>query len=70
MNVETFKKGITYLRHYGNRSVENILFYGGKMAGRLIFPFILLFDKTGKNESYYPECKLKSKVYTEAWRKG
>ncbi len=57
MNIGTFKKGITYLRHYGYRSVDNILFYGGKLVGRIIFPVLLLLEKERSKVSYYPEYK-------------
>ena len=61
MDINNLKNGITYLRHYSHRSVEFILLYGGKMAGRFIFPLMLILGKEGDRTSYYPECELKSK---------
>jgi hypothetical protein len=61
MDINNLKNGITFLRHYGNRSVEFILLHGGKMAGRFIFPVLLILGKEGDRTSYYPECELKSK---------
>jgi hypothetical protein len=62
MDIHSLKNGITYLRYYGNRSVENILYYGGKIAGRFIFPILLILGKEGSRESNYPESELKSKT--------
>ncbi len=62
MNINTLKKIITYLRFYGIYFVEYILFFGGKIVGRIIFPFVLVFSKVGKGKSYYSECELKSKT--------
>jgi len=62
MKIVTLKKGITYLRYYGVYSVENTLLFGGKILGRFIFPFVLLFGNLGYHESYYSECRLKSKI--------
>jgi putative polysaccharide biosynthesis protein len=62
MKTNTLKKGITYLRYYGIYSVENILFYGGKMVGRIVFPFFLFTGKVGNDETYYSECELKSRT--------
>lgn len=62
MNINTLKKGVSYLRYYGIYFGDNFLLYGGKMVGRFIFPFLLLFDKGVIKKSYYPECDLKSKT--------
>jgi putative polysaccharide biosynthesis protein len=62
MRINTLKKGITYLRYYGIYSVENILFYGGKMVGRVIFPFMLIFGKRKNKESCFSQCELKNHV--------
>ena len=62
MDINNLKNGITFLRHYGNRSVEFVLLHGGKMAGRFIFPVLLILGKEGNRDSYYPECELKSKT--------
>ncbi len=61
MDIHDLKSGITNLRYYGNRSVENTLFYGGKIAGRFIFPVLLILGKEGNRESNYPESELKNK---------
>jgi len=70
MNINTLKKRVSYLRYYGIYFVDNFLLYGGKMVGRFIFPFLLLFDKGVIKKSYYPECDLKSKTrifYEQLW---
>lgn len=41
---------------------DNLLFYGGKIIGRFIFPFVIIlnYKQHVKHISYYPECELKS----------
>lgn len=62
MNVDFLKNGVSYIRYYSLHLVENTLLYGGKLAGRLIFPFMLIWRFNPGKETYWPEYKLKSKV--------
>lgn len=63
MNVNFLKSVVTKLEYYGVKLLEKSLFYGGKVVGRFIFPLILIknFKQYVLYQSYYPECKLKSK---------
>lgn len=63
MYVDVLKNGISFLRYYGILAVENTLFYGGKLAGRFIFPLILIRTFNPGKQTYYPECELKSKIH-------
>ena len=40
------------------------MFYGGKIIGRFIFPFVIIlnYKKYIRHLSYYPECELKSEL--------
>ena len=64
MNIELLKNIITRLGYYSTIFQDNLLFYGGKIIGRFIFPFVIIlnYKKYIRHLSYYPECELKSEL--------
>ena len=63
MSVNSLKSGVAKLNFHGTKLLDNCILYGGKIVGRIIFPFQLIIN-SGQNishKSYYPECDLKNK---------
>lgn len=69
MNIISLKSGVAGLHFYGIKFLDNFIFYGGKLAGRIIFPIQLISnsEQNISHQSYFPECDLKSKfrIFTE-----
>ena len=63
MSIGALKSGIAKLQFYGLEFLDNCIFYGGKLAGRFIFPVLLIKDSQFylNQKSYFPECQRKSK---------
>lgn len=63
MSVNFFKSGVAKIKFYSINFIEEFILYVGKIAGRIIFPFLLTIKtkKNVTNESYFSECKRKSK---------
>ncbi|WP_319502700.1 sugar-transfer associated ATP-grasp domain-containing protein [uncultured Draconibacterium sp.] len=64
MNISSLKKGVSLMYFYGLSFLDRCIYHGGKTAGRLIFPVVLIqnWKLYVKNQSYYPECKLKGEL--------
>lgn len=65
MRTRSIKLGVARIHYYGTKLLDSILFYGGKLAGRIIFTIQLIrnYKFYVKGQSYFPECELKSKAH-------
>ena len=62
MNIGQAKRTIALLGYHLTIFQDNLLFYGGKIIGRFVFPFVIIlnYKQYINQDSYYPECELKS----------
>lgn len=64
MNVNSYKSKVAKIKFHATNWLDGIILHGGKLAGRFILPVILIFNikKFVTTESYFPECKRKTKI--------
>lgn len=62
MNIGKLKKNVAHLNCYGTLFLDNLLYYGGKIIARFVFPFVVVsnYQQYVTQASYYSECELKS----------
>jgi hypothetical protein len=63
MKINSLKGIVARLNYYGINFLDNLLLHGGKLAGRIIFPFDLIihYGNYVNQQTYYPETELKNK---------
>jgi len=63
MRAISLKSSVAILNFYGIKLLDNSIFYGGKLIGRIMFPIQLISNSKQyiSHQSYFPECDLKSK---------
>lgn len=64
MKIELLKSVVTQINYIGSATLDNLVFYVGKILGRFIFPFQVISDPKHfiSHPSYFPECALKNRT--------